>query len=323
VQFTVSNAGTTNATISSIGVVDPTGVFTVSGLPSLPLQLSPAASASFTINYSPVSAGLTSATLAINNQAIGLTGFPTTPPPLPSYSFTGASGTQQPFTQPAIGLSLATTYPYPLSGTLTITTALSSFSTDPAVQFSSGGLNVAFTIPANTLKAVFPSGATQIQLQTGTVAGNIVITPAFTVNTAVGANITPLSPVTLTLTVPSLAPTLLTAFISAQSVTSFSVVLTGFSTPRSLDHLTFQLTAASGFTLNGASFSVDVSAVAAVWFQSAASQGSGGQFTVTIPITFSESSATVTTNLTAAISAMSVTATNSVGTSNVLQVNLQ
>ena len=43
---------------------------------------------------------------------------------------------------------------------------------NPAVQFSTGGHVVAFTIPAYTSQAVFPGGATQIRLQTGTVAGS-------------------------------------------------------------------------------------------------------------------------------------------------------
>jgi hypothetical protein len=321
-QFTVTNAGTTAATLSSIGVVDTTGVFGLSNLPALPLQLNPAAAVSFTISFSPVSSGISSATLAINNQAFGLTGFPATPPPLPSYTFTGASGTQQPFQQPAIGLSLATPYSSQLYGTLTISDALSGFSADPAVQFSSGGVQVAFTIPANTLKAVFPNGATQIQLQTGTVAGVIQVTPAFTVGTATGTNVTPTNPTTLTLTVPSLAPTLLTAAIGSQSTTSLSIIVTGFSDSRSLDHLNFQLTPASGFTLGTASFSVDVSAAATLWFQSSTSQSEGGQFTVQIPFTFAESSVAAGTNLSAAISAVSVSAVNSVGTSNVLTVTV-
>jgi hypothetical protein len=46
----------------------------------------------------------------------------------------------------------------------------------------------------------------------------------------------------------------------------------------------------------------------------------GGQFTVQIPFTFAESSVAAGTNLTVAISAVSVSAVNSVETSNVLAV---
>ena len=320
VPLTVTNTGTTAATLASIGVVDPTGVFTLSGLPALPMQLSSGASVSFTVNYSPVSSAISSATLAINNLAFGLTGFPATPPALPSYTFTGATGTQQPFQQPAIGLSLTTPYPYPVFGSLTLAIASGSFGADPAVQFASGGSQVTFKIPANTLQAVFPNGATQIQIQTGTVAGNITITPAFMVGTATGTNITPASPTTLQLTVPSQAPVLLTASIETQTTTSLSFSITGFSTTRSLEHFSFQLTAASGFTLSGGSFSVDVTAAATLWFQTGASESAGGQFSVTIPLTFSESGAAAGTNLTASISSISVTATNATGTSNAVQV---
>ncbi len=323
VQFTITNTGTVAATLASVGVVDPTGVFTISNPPAPQLQLAPAASISFTINYTPVAPGISSATLAINNSAFGLTGFAATPPPLPSYVFTGASGTQQPFQQPAIGLSLTAPYPYELFGTLTIGTELSNFGTDPAVQFSSGGNQVNFTIPANTLVAVFPSGATQIQIQTGTVAGIIKITPAFTVGTTTGTNITPPNPTILQLTIPSQAPTLLTAILGSQTATSISIVVTGFSTVRSLESLTFQLTPAAGYTLSGGTVTVDVSTTSTLWFQTAASQSSGGQFTVEVPFTFSENTTTTAaTNLTAAISAVAVSATNSVGTSNVLQVSI-
>ena len=322
VPFTITNTGNTDSTLSSIGAVDPTGVFKLSNVPALPLQLSPGGSVTFTINFSPVSTGVSSATLVVNNLTFGLTGFPATPPPLPPYSFTGASGTQQPFQQPAIGLSLATPYAYPLSGTLTITVATNNFSPDPAVQFSSGGLQVAFTIPANTLNAVFPGGATQVQLQTGTVAANIKITPLFTVGTATGTNLTPTNPTILTLTVPAAAPTLLSAVIGTPTATALSIAVTGFSDTRSLDHMTFLLTPAPGFTLSASTFSIDVTATSTLWYQSAASQGSGGQFTALIPLTFTQTGAAASTKLTSAISAIAVSATNLTGTSNVLKVNV-
>ena len=179
---------------------------------------------------------------------------------------------------------------------------------------------MAFTIPANTLQAVFPSGSTQIQLQTGTVVANIKVTPLFTVASAAGANITPTNPTTLTLTVPAAAPTILSAAIVSQTTTSLSIAVTGFSDTRSLDHLTFQLTPVAGFTLSASSFPVDVSVAASLWFQSGASQGAGGQFTVTIPLVFSETGSALGTKLTGAISVVSVSATNSVGTSNVAHV---
>jgi hypothetical protein len=289
-------------------------------LPALPLTLSPGAVTTFTIDFSPLTVGALASTLLINSQTFVLSGFSTAPPPLPAYQFTGASGTQQPFQQPAVGLSLTGPYSISLSGTLTITIISNSFVPDPAVQFSSGGQKVAFTIPANTLNAVFPNGSTQIQLQTGTVAGTILITPDFTVAVAGGTDITPANPVTLQLTVPSQAPTLIAASISAQALNGFSVAVTGFTPTRSLQTLTFRLTPASGSTLSATTLAVDVSGMSAAFFPSTASQAAGGQFVVTVPFNLAQSGAPVGTNLANSISAVSVTATNATGTSNVLQV---
>lgn len=322
VQFSVTNTGNTAASVASIGIVDPTGTFTLPNPVAVPFQLSPAGVATFTINFSPLSEGNLAATLGINNEAFGLAGFATAPPPLPAYQFTGASGTQQPFQQPAVGLSLTSPYSIALSGTLTITIISSGFVADPAVQFSSGGQKVAFTIPANTLQAVFPNGATQIQLQSGTVAGAIRITPDFTVATANGTDITPANPVTLTLTVPSEAPALLAASISNQTLTGFSIVVSGFTTTRSLQNLTFQLTPASGYQLSATTFSMDLSAASTIFFAGAASQAVGGQFMITVPFTLTQSGSAATVNLATSISAVSVTATNATGTSNALQVTI-
>jgi hypothetical protein len=320
VQFTITNTGTVAASVAGIGIVDPGGNFALGSLPSVPFQLNPAAVATFTINFSPLSVGALTATLSINNALFTLSGFATAPPPLPAYQFTGASGTQQPFQQPSVGLSLNSPYSINLSGTLTITIISSSYASDPAVQFSSGTQKVAFTIPANTLKAVFPNGATQVQLQTGTVAGTIQITPDFTVGTANGTDITPVNPTTVTLTVPASAPALLTASLAGQTVSGFSIVVTGYTTTRSLQNMTFSLTPASGASLSSTNFTIDLSAASTVWFESAASSAVGGQFTVTVPFSLAQSGASAATNLVAKISSISVTTANSTGTSNSLQV---
>jgi hypothetical protein len=186
------------------------------------------------------------------------------------------------------------------------------------VQFSSGGKQVTFTIPANTLDAVFPSGSTQIQFQTGTVASTILFTPSFA---ASGTDVTPSSPATLQVTVPSAAPTLLTATIGSHSTTSFSVVVTGFSTTRSLDRLDFQLTAGSGFTLGSTTLTVDVSAPAKVWFLTAGSQNVGGQFNLEIPFTLSGGSSS-TADLLKSITSISVNASNSAGKSNTMTAQI-
>jgi hypothetical protein len=84
----------------------------------------------------------------------------------------------------------------------------------------------------------------------------------------------------------------------------------------------FQLKPASGTNLSASNVSVDLSGASALWFDSVVSQALGGEFTVTIPFTLSNGS-TATTNLTQEIASVTVTATNSVGNSNSIQVPVQ
>jgi hypothetical protein len=293
--------------------------FAITSAPFFPLTLQPQQSASITISFTPSQSGPSSGYLQIGLDDFSLSATGLAPP---AFQFTGASGIEQPFQQPSIGLALLSPYPVDLNGILTLTEASSSFFADPAVQFSSGGRQVEFNIPAGTLQAVFPGGATQIRLQSGTVAGTISISAAFTAGTPPIA-VTPSNAPTLQLFVPSLAPVLLTASIGASTSNSLTIVVTGYTTTRSLEQLTFQLTPASGVSVATTTATVDVSSAAQLWFQTAASQNAGGQFTVAVPFTFTSSgSVSTASNLITNLSAVSVTATNGVGTSNKLTVSI-
>ena len=326
IQFTLSNGGTTAAPVVSAGVLDSKGVFQLASGPAFPLQLAPGGTVNLGLSFTPQAAGEATATLLINNLAFtlaGLTTAGTAAPALPGYQFTGASGVQQPFQQPAIGLSLNAAYTLALSGTLTLNDSPAGFFGDPAVQFSTGSRQVAFTIPANTLQAVFPGGSTQIRLQTGTVAGTLTITPDFVVTTT-GTDVTPTNAATLQMTIGSLSPVLLTASAGAITTTGFSIAVSGYTTTRSLNYLTFQFTPASGATLSATSVTVDLTGASSLWFQSTASQALGGEFTITVPFTLGTGSSTTAagTDLTKSISSIAVTGTSSAGTSNSLQVVL-
>jgi hypothetical protein len=239
---------------------------------------------------------------------------------LPGFQFTGASGVQRPFEQPALGLSLNTPYPQGLRGTLTLGITPDNFAADPAVQFSTGGRVVGFTIPANTREAVFPSGAARIQIQTGTVAGAIVIEPAFATET--GADLTPAAPPRLRLEVPRAAPALLTGRLSSRSAAQFTIEVTGYSTTRTLSRLEFNLSAADSTAVSASQFSLNVAPEAQVWFQSGASQQLGGQFTVQVPFTLRLDGATGTapSDLSTLLRGATVRATNELGTSNTVQI---
>jgi hypothetical protein len=227
--------------------------------------------------------------------------------------------------QPLIGLTLVTAYPLALTGTLTISIATSQFVVDPAVQFATGGATVNFSIPANSTTAIFPGNNSQIRLQTGTVAGNITLTPSFA--TTGGYVLTPSPPTTLTLTVPTSAPVLLNAHISEQSATSFTVTVNGYATNRTVNSLMLVLTpvasstAVSSITLSTSQFTLDVTSSFGGWYQSGASQAYGGLFAVDIPITLQGTIPTGST-YTAFIQSIAVTASNALGSSNSLSSSL-
>ena len=172
----------------------------------------------------------------------------TTPPPdLPAVELRGPAQVQGPLQQRPISLLLSQPYPLPLTGTLTLTVNSSSYSVDPAVQFSTGGRTVAFTIPANETQAQFPTGP-EIYFQTGSIAGTINLRASFT---TLGINVTPDAAPSLDVVIPPGPPQVLDVQLAAQSPTSLAVVVTGLATTRSLDQLELQFVSSPKFTVPG------------------------------------------------------------------------
>lgn len=317
--FTIQNNGTNTATITSIGVSGTQTtppVFSLPNPPQLPLSLPAGQNVQFTISFEPQTTGQSTAPLVINDQQFTLSGFGNAPAAIPSYQFTGASGAQTPLSQAAVGLSLASPYSLALNGKLTLAVNTGALPADPSVQFSSGGQSVTFTIPQGATQAVFPSGGNQISLQTGSVAGTITVTPSFAL--ASGLDVTPASAPTLSLSVPSGPAQLTSALISAETATSLTLQVSGYATTRDLATLSFQFTPQSSTTLSSGSFSVNIGPNAQVWFSSTQSDSFGGQFSVSVPFTLSNgqtSTSTSTTSLVSLLQSVSITATNSAGTS--------
>jgi hypothetical protein len=306
--FTISNAGTTAATVSSISVSDTHGVFRLEKLPPSPLTLNPGDSSGFTIDFSPAATGSTASTLQIDAQTFTLTGPGTPPPVLPNVQFSGPTGNVNPSAQLPVGLSIVATYPVTVSGVLTMTYN-GTLPADPAAQFATGGRAVNFTIPANTLQAVFANQGNQVSLQTGTTAGTITLTPTFA--TQSGAPIDTSSPAALALTVPAAAPRIVSVQSTNITAQSFTLVVKGFSTTHSLTKLNLQFTAASDVKIGGGPISVDLSSAAVDWYNSSQSANFGGQFSVTLPFTLQSSVSSPTSK----IQGVSVTAVNDQGTS--------
>jgi hypothetical protein len=309
--FTITNTGTASGTISGIYIAQANSPFTITGLGTFPVTIGVNQSITFGITFAPTTPGNASGTLQIDGAAFLLTGAGGPAPALSAYSFTGPTGTLGPLQQPTVSLALAAAYPVAVTGTLTMTVQPNGFAADPAIQFSTGGKTVAFSIAANTVAAVFANGNTSIGLQTGSTSGTITLTPTF--QTASGVPLIPASSQNLQLVVPSTAPLLIGAQVTGQSAAGITLAISGVSNSQTLTQLDFTFTGAAGFSVTGATATVNVASAASAWFASAAAQTFGGEFVVTIPFAFTASSNVAAPS--AAVTSVSITATNAQGTS--------
>jgi hypothetical protein len=317
--FTIQNNGTAPAIVINIGITQANTAFSLKNLPAQPLSIPVNGSATFTIVFTPTAVGSNQATLQIDTQSFTLSGTGTAPPALPTYQFTGPSGAQQPLQQPAVGLTLAQAYPLPLTGTLTLVQNPNGFSADPSVQFETGGAVAQFTIPANSLQAVFSNGSTSVKLQTGSVAGTILITPSFATS---GISVTPTNPTTLQLTIPAAAPQLTLVLVSGNTPTGFTLQITGVVTSEALTAVNLTFTPAPKYNLAASTLSLPISSLATSWFSSGQSTASGGQFTLTVPFTLTSTDSGLASPIDA-IQSVSVTVSNTLGTSNSVTAQIQ
>jgi hypothetical protein len=316
VSFSIQNTGTSDATISSINLAAVSAIFSLQQLPGLPMNLKPGDTVTFAVNFVPNAVGSLTAILNINNSSFTLSGTGTPPAALPSFQFQGPSGTQPAAQQPTVGLTLAAPYPLALQGSLTLTFTSAVFTDDPAIQFAAGGRKVNFTIPANSTQAVFTAGATSMPLQTGTTAGTILITPSFA--TQSGFDMTPPSPAALTLTIQRSAVQLSSASVTAETLTSFTVVLKGYSTTRTVTKLDIDISSKPGVSFSTSHLTLDVSSASSAWYQSNTSQAFGGAFLIAVPFVLSNGGSA--TDLVHMLQSLNITATNDVGTSSAASV---
>ncbi len=327
VQFTVVNRGNKAGPIFSLILSGQAGAssstalpFQMDGNPALPLNLASGASLTFNIRFRPDNIGTALANLIVNNVGFAIVGNGLAPQRMPKFNFNGASGTQEPLQQPAVGLTLSEPYPLALQGALTLDFVSDVFSSNPAVQFATGGRVARFTIPANGTEAIFDNGAKTVRMQTGTVAGSIVIAPAFA--TLAGLDVTPNNPSSYTATVNRSAPKLLDIKIVNRGLSSFVVTVTGYSTNRSLKQLVLDLAPSADAKFSTMHLTADLQSAALLWFQSVPSQAYGSLFSVSVPVTV-QGNGDATEDRVAKLSSVSVTATNEVGTSNSVSIPIQ
>jgi len=320
-RFNITNTGTSPATISSIGLAAQSTIFTLAGLPNLPLTLAPEASAGFNIQFVPNALGASTATLRVDNQTFTLSGTGNAPPPLPDIQFDGATGAQQPLQQPAIGMLLSRAYPLALSGTLTLTFSSDVFTNDPSVQFATGGRTVTFTIPANSTRAVFPNSQNQIRVQTGSVAGTITVTPAIT-TTEGGIVLTPTQPPSANLTITSGAPQILSVAVGGKTANTITLLVSGYTTARSVTQMNLAFTPTTGENVRTQNLTLAVEGAFLGYYQGMTSIPFGSLFTASVPLTLAgDITGTSIPSIADTIQSVSVTLTNRIGVSQAVSVN--
>jgi len=199
---------------------------------------------------------------------------------------TGVSGSVAPLLQPQIKVSLPQAYAVDVTGTLGLSfqPTTQTATDDPAIQFSTGGRSANFTIPSGSTDAVFGNSAF-IVLQTGTMAGNIVLTAVFT---AAGVPLIPNPTITQTTAILAQKPAITTPptinLSPSTAGADFEVTVTGYSTTREMTDASFDFAAKGNFNLTSGTVTVaNFGAAATSWYASTASSASGGAFTFTQP----------------------------------------
>jgi hypothetical protein len=262
--------------------------------------------ASGAIAGTPTATGTFNFTLEVAD-ATGLKGSQTVTlitdlPTFPALAISGVPTTLVSLQQPGVDLTLSAPYPVAVTGRLNLVfVPANGMPDDPAVQFSSGGRSVAFTISANATHATF---AGTLAVQSGSVAGTIQFTAE-----SLAAGTVPLTapgaPV-LTAQVASAAPVLRTVTL-ARGTDGFSVQIGGLSNTRELASATVRFVPSAGSSVQASQVTIALTDAAGAWFTSAASNPYGGQFTLTLP--FSISGGTVS------LDSVAVVLTNQVGAS--------
>ena len=203
--------------------------------------------------------------------------------------------------QPNVDLQLTAAYPVAINGTLSLgfTPASGPAYSDPAVQFSSGGQTLSFTVPANS--TAVPS----VSIDTGTLAGTVTLNLSLT---AGGVDVTPAAARTATIAIPAQVPQIQSGHVSfTQAGGTLTVVAVGYSNTREMTQGNFTFTAAPGSSLATNSLTVQESGNFTAWFDSTASFNNGSNFTYTQIFNLSDP--------TAVVSGVTVQLVNSVGAS--------
>ena len=292
-----------SASFAATGGVAPY-TFSATGLPA-GLSIS----AGGTITGTPTAVGATAIAVTVKDAAGASAstrfGVQIVLPATPPLNYTGVSSTAAPLQQPRLQVSLGSSYPVDIVVTLALSFAPDSGTADPAIQFSTGGNITRITVPAGAT-----NGATDVGIQTGSVAGVITITAQML---AGGQDVTPLPAPHTTIRIAA-GPPVITTVTAVRNSTGFAVTVTGYVTDREMTQAAFAFAAATGSNLQTTTLTVPADTQFAQYFSGASAAPFGGQFLFTQPFTV--------TGSTQAVVSVTVTLVNKIGQSTATTATL-
>jgi subtilisin family serine protease len=210
---------------------------------------------------------------------------------VPTVSFTPSFTILSSGFQATTGVKVSGGFPHPITGTMTLTFAPGGTNPldDPAIQFSTGGRQVTFTVPANSTQAVI-SGNAVVGFQTGTVAGTLTLS-----GTANAGTVPPPSIVSVVSAIPVQSPVITKVTKDTQS--GFAALVTLMSNTRDVTSVTFTFETRPGIKLScgsvagcsvaGPSITFDVQSLFNTWYASDVTFG--GASTLRVPFSISGS----------------------------------
>ena len=226
--------------------------FSLAGAPPSGQAYAPLGSGSFTVVFTPQTAGASKGTLTVGDRTYALTGIGSDPPlpkPFLTIDLKQIASRQQ-------GMAIIRfDTPAKVSGTGSLTLAFSGPS-DPTVAFASGGRTAAFTVQPGDMQASIP-------FQTGTTAGKLTFTAQLGGTSD-----------QLTVTIPN-SPAGVSEARGARSAASVEVDVTGFDNTRTLGALSFTFFNAAGGVLGTGTIQANAAADFAQYF---AGSETGGAF---------------------------------------------
>ena len=230
-------------------------------------------------------------------------------PDVPAISINGFSGSMQPLQQPPVNITLSNPFPVPITGTVSLSFAPGGPNPldDPSIQFSTGGRTATFTIPANATQATFT--ASQFAVQTGSVAGTISLN---VVSLQAAGSSLPIPNGLLQTVQINPGPPVIGAIALVQISGGIQVQITGITDTRELTQVTVAFQPTSGTSLQTSQITVPLTTAANAWFQSSSAAPFGGQFSLTLPFTFTGS---------VSLSSVSAVLSNTVGDSAAAAAN--